>query len=161
MAIAEAVGLTDGDAVVEAATTDSALERRKHSLWVVVRPVDVQRLAIPAERDRAPAIPRSQGPPRPPEVGVRLEAEAPCVVDGAEYEMPGELERDRDSLRLPPSEVLALEGVELALAHPLWPDRVLDPQTPCVDEVAAHGQLVAPVRRRDEHAGDARAASQG
>ena len=48
---------------MEAAPTDSALERRDHSLWVVVRPVDVQRLAVPAERDRAPAIP---GPaPRP------------------------------------------------------------------------------------------------
>ena len=96
------------------------------------------------------ALPRSQGPPRPPEVGVRLEAEAPCVVDGAEYEVPGELERDRDSLRLPRSEVLALEGLELALAHPPWPDRVLDPETPCVDEVAAHGQLarVGRARRR-------------
>src|SRR5437868_2322537 len=87
--------------------------------------------------------------------GCGSKPEAPCVVDGAEYEVPGELERDRVSLRLPRSEVLALEGVELTLAHALWPDRALDPQAPCVDEVAAHGQLVAPVRRGDEHAGDA------
>ena len=96
-----------------------------------------------------------QRPPRAAEVGVRLEAEAPCEVDGTEHEVLRELERDRNVLRLPRPEVLALEGLELAPAHPPRPDRVLDPEAPCVDQVAAHGRLVASFGRGDENTGDA------
>src|SRR5205085_10005141 len=88
------------------------------------------------------------------EVPVRIEAEAPRVLDRAEHEVLGELERDRDPLRLPRSEVMALEAVKLAPRHPLRPDRVLDAEAPCIDQVAVNGQLLGSVGRSNQHAGD-------
>src|SRR5260370_15693715 len=77
------------DEVVEVPVTDRAPKLGHGAVGVVARAVDVHRLPVPAERDVAsPFVPVPQQPGTPGEVGVRLEAHAPRVIDSAEDDVP-------------------------------------------------------------------------
>lgn len=71
---------------MEALASDRAPQGADHVLGVVVGSLDVARLAVAAEGNRARAAPRAEMRARGLEVGVRVEPESAGVVGRAEDE---------------------------------------------------------------------------
>src|SRR6266568_4683762 len=90
------------------------------------------------------------------EVGMRLEAEAAGVVDGAEHQILDQLEWRGLGLLVVAAEELAHELAHLRAIHGARADRVLHAEAMGVDEIPARRDLAVPVLARDQDARDLR-----
>jgi hypothetical protein len=95
---------------------------------VVVRSEHVQRLAILAERDGTRADPWAQVASCSGEVRMRIEAQAPRVLNRAENDLTGQLYGRLDRIAAVSGKVPADETAQVAFVHWFRAEGVLHPE---------------------------------
>src|SRR5664279_727192 len=136
-------GKLDGnsDEEVEASLPDRTSQGPHHPAGLVVRACDVHRLAVTPEADRARWRPGAHMPDASLEVGSRFEAQPAGVLDGAEDQVLGEIERSVERRGVVAAVDRANEVDQLVPIHGSRSDGVFYPQAVGVDEDAAHRDL--------------------
>ena len=130
---------------------DGAMEGAHDPHGVVVGPLEVGGPAVAAELDGAGLGQRPVVAGGPEQVGVRLEAEPPRVLDPAPHQVAGQLDRRRHRRVVVAAEVLTQEAGQAALAQPSRGQRVLDAEAVGVDEVAADRHVPSGTTRPARH----------
>ncbi|MGX6601919.1 hypothetical protein ACWKSP_07265 [Micromonosporaceae bacterium Da 78-11] len=139
--------------VVVVALPDGAVEGGRDRGGVVSWALDVQGLAIAAERDRAGWRPFPEMPGDQVEVGVRLESQTTGVLDAAEHQLLDEIQSDRQWRLALGVEVVGDERVQVAGGHRPRPEGVLQPQAVGVHQVPADRDPMAAFLTGDNHVG--------
>lgn len=116
----------------------------KNAIGIVLRAIDVERLAVTAERDRTRSLPGTEMRAGLLEVGVRREPESAGVLARTQHEVANEIDRNAYGRPGIGAEHEAGKRAQSTVIHLIGAHCVLDTKTVGVDQVGT-GQNLAPV----------------